>query len=257
MDGFPNELAGFRAVAFDLDGTLYEDGRPIPGAVEVVRELREGGIALRFLTNTTTSCRAEVAESLTRLGFDVEAHEVHSPPYAAGVFLRSEHASAELFVQKGALADFEGVPTGSPPDWVVVGDLGPEWSFGRLNRAFQLVHAGAGLLGLGRTRYWQVEGELRLDAGPIIAALENATGTNARIFGKPDPAFFAAVVADLCCPADRVVLVGDDARTDVEAAMNVGLTGVLVKTGKFRPPDLESVLEPDLVLDSVADLLPR
>jgi ribonucleotide monophosphatase NagD (HAD superfamily) len=49
-------------------------------------------------------------------------------------------------------------------------------------------------------------------------------------------------------------MVGDDVRTDVGGAQRAGLAGVLVRTGKFAPSDLDGDVVPDAVLDSVADL---
>jgi ribonucleotide monophosphatase NagD (HAD superfamily) len=63
------------------------------------------------------------------------------------------------------------------------------------------------------------------------------------------------VIADLGLPAARIAMVGDDIRSDVQAAMTVGMRGVLVRTGKFRDADLEQGIEPDLVLGSVNDVL--
>jgi len=249
--------AGVRAIAFDLDGTLYEGDDALPGARETVRALRARGVALRFLTNTTSKCRASIAEKLVRLGFEVEPDQILSPPFVAGEFLRSSNASASLFVQEAALPDFLGVRRDAQrPDWVVVGDLAQQWTFETLNHAFRLVQVGgAGLIGLGRTRYWQTTAGLQLDAGPFVAALEYATGRKARVFGKPEPDFFHAVAGSLGCEPAAVAVVGDDVRTDVGAAIEAGLAGVLVRTGKFRPADLDSGIEPDAVLSSVADLL--
>ncbi|MFA9470407.1 MAG: HAD hydrolase-like protein [Deltaproteobacteria bacterium] len=42
--------------------------------------------------------------------------------------------------------------------------------------------------------------------------------------------------------------------SDVGGAQAAGLAGILVRTGKFRPGDLEGDIRPDAVLDSVADL---
>jgi len=138
----------------------------------------------------------------------------------------------------------------------VVGDLAHEWSFDLMNEAFRLIHeVGAELIGLGRTRYWKMEDELQLDAGPFIAALEYATGKDALIFGKPDPAIFEAVIADIGLPAGQIVMVGDDILSDVDAAMKVGLIGIQVRTGKFRDSDLQGSVTPDAVIDSVASLL--
>jgi ribonucleotide monophosphatase NagD (HAD superfamily) len=49
-------------------------------------------------------------------------------------------------------------------------------------------------------------------------------------------------------------MVGDDVRTDVEGAQRAGLAGVLVRTGKFSPTDLDADVAPDAVLGSIADL---
>jgi HAD superfamily hydrolase (TIGR01458 family) len=246
-----------RALVFDLDGTLYQEGTPIDGAVDTVRTFRDEGYPLRFLTNTTSKSRADVHEKLRGFGFPVEIEEIQSPPAAAGAFLRERDASAHLLVQEAALPDFEDVSrSDDAPDYVVVGDLGAGWTFERLNRAFRLLHGGARLIGLGRTRFWQAEGGLQLDAGPFITALEYATGEEALVLGKPDPAFFEAILEDLGLPAEEVALAGDDVETDVGAAMKAGLIGVQVRTGKFRDGDLErSDAAPDRVVDSVADLI--
>ena len=43
-----------RGILLDLEGVLYQDGRPIDGAIGAVAAMRESGIGIRFLTNTTT-----------------------------------------------------------------------------------------------------------------------------------------------------------------------------------------------------------
>ena len=51
-------------------------------------------------------------------------------------------------------------------------------------------------------------------------------------------------------------MVGDDLEADVLGAQAHGVTGVLVRTGKFQPGDEEGVdgHRPQHVLDSIADL---
>jgi ribonucleotide monophosphatase NagD (HAD superfamily) len=47
-------------------------------------------------------------------------------------------------------------------------------------------------------------------------------------------------------------MVGDDLVSDVLGAQAVGMTGVLVRTGKFRPSDLdEAPGRPDRVIDGI------
>jgi HAD superfamily hydrolase (TIGR01458 family) len=258
MPRLHSALRDARAVAFDLDGVLYEGDVPIAGAGRAVADVRAAGLVVRFVTNTTSLSRRAIAGKLERLGFEAGAHELFCPAHAAASWLLQEGASAALFVQDQALEDFAGVRLRDErPDCVVVGDLESGWTFESLNRAFRLVHEGARLVGLGRTRYWRGPHGLQLDAGPFLAALEHATGTTALVFGKPEPAFFAALVEDVGEAAGRVAVIGDDIQSDVGAAMRAGLLGVLVRTGKFDPRDLDGSIRPHLVLDSVAEVSER
>ena len=251
------KLQGVRAIAFDLDGVLYEGERPIPGAARTVAAVRAAGLSVRLVTNTTSLSRRLIADKLQRLGFPADARELFCPARAAASWLLREKLSASLFVQQGGLEDFDGVTRDDEqPDAVVVGDLESGWTFETLNRAFRLIHEGnARLVGLGRTRYWKSPGGLQLDVGPYLSALEQATGKVAKVFGKPEPAFFAALVDDVGQPAARVAMIGDDIASDVGAAMSAGLRGVLVRTGKFDPRDLDGSIQPDLVIDSVTGLI--
>ena len=125
-----------------------------------------------------------------------------------------------------------------------------------MNQAFQLLLAGAELIAIHRNAYWRVGDDLWLDAGAYVTALEFATGSRAKLFGKPSPDFFTQAVAALGVPAHRVLMVGDDAVSDVAGAQRAGLAGALVQTGKFRPQDLARPdFHPDLVATSISALV--
>jgi phospholysine phosphohistidine inorganic pyrophosphate phosphatase len=251
------KLRGVRAIAFDLDGVLYEGDGQIPGAAQTVAAVRAAGLSARFVTNTTSLSRRLIADKLDRLGFQAHVDELFCPARAAAAWLLRENLSASLFVPAATYEDFEDVVRDDErPDAVVVGDLESGWTFEALNRAFRLIHEhNARLVGLGRTRYWKGQGGLQLDVGPFLAALEHATGKVAIVFGKPEPAFFAGLVDDLDEPAGRVAMIGDDISSDVGAAMKAGLVGVLVRTGKFDPRDLDGSIRPDLVIDSITNII--
>jgi len=110
------------------------------------------------------------------------------------------------------------------------------------------------LIALGMTRYWQANDGLRLDVAPFIVALEHASDIQAVVKGKPAKAFYQTAIEILATPAEKIVMVGDDIRSDVQGAQHAGMQGILVKTGKYRPVDLQQNIQPDAVLDSVNDL---
>ena len=247
-------------ILFDLDGVLYNGEVAVDGAAEAVAWVRGRGIPLLFVTNTTSRGAGEIAAKLTRFGIPASAEEIWTPARAAVQWLAGRpRGPLALFVPAKThpeFAGFEVVETESAADYVVVGDFGSGWTFASLNRAFRLLHSnpGATLIALGMTRYWQAPDGPRLDTAPFVAALECATGRRALVLGKPSAEFFGAAVRRLGLPASEVIMIGDDIRTDVEGAQAAGLKGVLARTGKFRPSDLEEGIRPDDVIDSIADL---
>jgi HAD superfamily hydrolase (TIGR01458 family) len=143
----------------------------------------------------------------------------------------------------------------APVDVVLVGGAGPEFSYQALNRAFGCLRAGATLVAMHRGLYWRTSEGLQLDSGAFITGLEQAAGIEAEVVGKPAAAFFATALAHLGADAAHTLMVGDDIETDVLAAQRQGLTGVLVKTGKYLPSTHHGASgTPDHVLGSFADL---
>ena len=95
-------------------------------------------------------------------------------------------------------ADFEGLEEADEGvDAVIMGDLGEQFGFAILNRAFRLVMEGAELVALQKNRFWLTADGLSLDAGPFVAAIEYASGKEAFVVGKPSAGFFDSVLEDL------------------------------------------------------------
>ena len=163
-----------------------------------------------------------------------------------------------LLARPSLLEDLAGIePSESPTDAdaVVLGDLGDALTYERLNRAFRALVAGAELVALARNRYWRAKDGLMLDVGAFTAALEYASGKAATLVGKPSPEFFAAALKSLGAAPHEAAVIGDDLESDVAGAQAAGLRGILVRTGKHRPEELErSPIRPDAVLGSIAEL---
>jgi HAD superfamily hydrolase (TIGR01458 family) len=240
-----------KGLLIDLDGTLYVEDAPIPGAREALLRLEAASIPYRYVTNTTRKPRREVVSRLRELGFPAREDLVFAPAAAANALLAGKRCDAlvdeALFED---LADVVLAGTG-PTEHVLVGDLGDGFDYVRLNRAFRLLMDCAGLVALQRNRFWQEADGPSLDAGPFVAALEYASGKTATVLGKPEPAFFEAALRDLGLEAKDVAMVGDDAESDVAGAQRSGLRSIQVKTGKYRSG---ATGEADAEIESFADL---
>jgi len=251
-----------QALLFDLDGVIYQDGKAIAGAIDTLNWVRRESIPHLFVTNTTSRPRRSISERLQGYGLDIDEDDILTPPVAACHWLRKQDiANIALFVPEATRNDFidfelleESAEQGAAA--VILGDLGEEWDFRRLNRAFRLLQADTDcrLLALGMTRYWRAPDGLRLDTGPFVRALEFASDRTAVVVGKPADEFFQIALQRLDCEAGQALMIGDDIRADIDGARRCGLKTALVKTGKFKETDLEGDIRPDTVLESVAGL---
>ncbi len=250
-------MARISGLLIDLDGTVYNDSVPIPGAVDAIRWLRGMDVPFRFLTNTTMKSRGTLQQKLAGMGIHVAKEEIFSAAYAGLLYVRqTPSASCHLLILDDAKKEYANVRSESEMvDYVVVGDLGDEMTFAKLNKAFRCLFNGAKLVALQKNRYWLSDQGYTLDAGAFVALLEYAANTEAILIGKPAPAFFKLALKDLRLPAEEVLMIGDDIEADVGGAQTVGMRAALVRTGKFRQEDLARAnIRPDFLLDSLAHL---
>jgi len=251
-------LSTVDGLLIDIDGVLMRGTEVIPGAQESIETLRARGIPYRFITNTTIYCRLTLLERLRALGLHLDLHEVYTATYAAARYLRSQGAKTYYpLLMPDAQLEFTDIEIDEEsPEFVVVGDMGPSFTYGRLNKAFHAVlDGGAQLVALHKKRFWRTEDGYFMDAGPFVVALEYATQTGAVVVGKPSESYFSLVLDDLGLPAERVAVIGDDIEIDVQGAKRMGMQGWLVKTGRFRRGDLARGIWPDQVLESINDLV--
>jgi HAD superfamily hydrolase (TIGR01458 family) len=243
----------------DIDGVLTVSWVPIDGAPEALAAIRSSSLPLRFATNTTTRTRRQVAASLSEAGIPVDADEILTAPAATAAFLRAQHPDARCFLlNTGDLSDdLEGIDLveSGPADVVVIGGAGVDFTHQQLNEAFRLLLDGAAFVAMHRNLYWRTAAGLELDTGAYVRALEEASGVEPTVLGKPSADFFATGVTELGGAAGRVAMVGDDLDNDVLGAQAAGLSGILVRTGKFRQQVVDaSTGRPDAIIDSFADL---
>jgi HAD superfamily hydrolase (TIGR01458 family) len=239
-----------KAVLMDLSGTIHVGKSPLPGAIAAVRRLENAGIPLRFVTNTSRKTRDSLHDTLCKMGFDITKEQMFTAPLAVRRYLEQHRLRPYLLVHPNLVPEFDGIDRGNH-DAVVVGIAEDDFSYHKMNEAFKLLKGGARLVATSRSRYFEGAGGLQLDAGPYVAALEYAAGTTAVVLGKPSAGFFLQAAEDLGLMPSECVMVGDDAETDVAAALAAGLQAILVQTGKYRAGDESKIAGNFLVAGDV------
>lgn len=246
-----------RLVCLDIDGTLTDGvgGQALPGAAEAVRRIRSR-IPVRLVTNTTSVPHRALAEHLLGIGLLDRPEALVTPATVARRVLTDRgHARGLLYVDPAAREDFEWFRRDGGGPAVVLATEGHYLSVADLQPAFRRLLDGASLYTLQRNRYFQRGGELVTDVGPLAAFLTYASGREAETLGKPSSLLFDAVAAEAGVRREEIVMVGDDAEFDVSASVALGMSGILVRTGKFRPEDATRFTPaPTAVLGSVVEL---
>jgi len=236
-------LDGIRAVAFDLDGTLYVHDASVPGAAEAVAAVRALGLTVAFVTNTSGRTRAQIAARLVERGIPAAESEIYTSASATARWLADRRLNCvwatggpglrvELETGGLRLADDDDERS---VDAVVVGlDRGRDVADGqqvlppslarRVSRGEALVVAcnrdltfpGAG-------------GRPEPGCGHVVAQVEVECGRAAdAVVGKPEPYMLDLVAARYGLARSDFLVVGDSWTSDVAMARACGSAWALV-----------------------------
>ncbi|MBI2418010.1 MAG: HAD hydrolase-like protein [Ignavibacteriales bacterium] len=178
---------------------------------------------------------------------------------AALYYLRKNNLRAKIYCDTRTKSNFNEFSVENNPDAVVVGDLGPHWTFEAMNEIFRLVEKGVQLIALHKNKFWFPDGTTStLDVGAFIVGIEYASGKESTLIGKPSPVYFETAIQSLGGTLDAgFLMIGDDLENDIVAAQRIGGKGILVGTGKEKlplPEDLQQI--PDFVANELFDTIP-
>ncbi len=275
-------LHGVRGLLLDLDGVLVLAGKAVPGAPEALAELDRRGFPYLVVTNTSLVSRTTLAGWGRSLGYTTPPDRFLSALSASAAMVRREFGDRPVFViaSDDARAEFAGLTVvdaagvDADPDAVaavVLGDSPDQLTKANLDRAFRLVRGGAALIGMHRNPWWITPEGPTLDAGAFLVALEWATDREARIVGKPAPAFFREAIQRLASEAAArgeprprrgdLAMIGDDVGSDIRGGRRAGLRTIFVRSGKHGDPELAAAASgprgfaPDAVAPSIVEVV--
>lgn len=254
----------------DLDGVVYRATEPVPGVAEALAARAALGDDVVYVTNNAMHHHADYVPRLRAHGAPVGPDRVVTSALASAMWIREHLPAVRRVLVVGASglerelreAGFDvvtaahaatrmsqeaidGWAAAGAPDAVAVG-LDPQVTYLRLAAAADCIRAGAVLVATNRDPLYPTERGFRPGAGSVVAAIETAARTEARVtIGKPGP-YLLEAGARLVGGADmrRAVMIGD-ALTDVQAGLAVGARTVLMLTGVTSRAAADALPEPE------------
>jgi len=241
------------AWVLDLDGVVWLGEEGIPGAALAVRQLRDAGERVAFVTNNSYVPRQEVAAKLGSFGIDAGDDVVTSAMAAATLVEPGE--TVLICAGPGARQEVEArgayaIESGDA-DAVVVG-FDPGFDYQRMTAATRAVRGGARLIATNDDATYPMADGVVPGGGAILASIVTASGVAPIVAGKP----YAPIVALIRARYGPTgTAVGDRPDTDGRFAVALGYAWGLVLSGVTRPSDLPVEPTPDVIAPDLAALV--
>ncbi|MFC1824321.1 TIGR01457 family HAD-type hydrolase [Thermodesulfobacteriota bacterium] len=244
-----------KGLLLDLDGTVYRGSEAVPGAAGFINRVIAEGLKVLFVTNRSNRTPEAVCKQLLSYNIPCEAVNVLTSAQATAeylqkgsVFIIGEEGLREALEEKHLTLDEED------PDWVVVG-FDRSINYSRVDKASQLIRAGAGFIATNPDKVLNTEEGLAPGNGAFIAAIAAASGTEPIIIGKPERTIIDIALNRLGLSPEEAFLVGDNLDTDIQAGKNAGMRTVLILTGVSSRKDVHNAaVKPTWVVENYEEL---
>ncbi|WIH88779.1 HAD-IIA family hydrolase [Brachyspira pilosicoli] len=249
------------SIISDMDGVIYRGNNLIDGAKDFVNMLLEKNVSFLFLTNNAEQTPIDLKRKLESLGIDgLEEKHFFTAAQATAKFIKTqqENGSAYVIGTGGLVSELYNIGysiNDVNPDYVVVGKTSA-FNFDMLKKAVSLINKGARFIGCNPDITDPApDGELIPAVGPILAAIETATGKKPYIVGKPNPIMMSIAKNKINAHSENTVMIGDRMDTDILGGLGAGMRTCLVLSGVTKIEMLkEFPYKPNYVFNSVAEI---
>lgn len=252
-DSRNGRLKPVEGLVFDLDGTLVLSDRSLsgyqvlPGAVELLNNLKTRGVPFVVLTNGTNYPASEQAPKLRALGLPISDDALLTPSSVAADLMPSRgvkrvlvlgtpgvgHALAQMGIQTVFTRDHGTEQV----DAVYIGWY-PDCGMKDIEAAAKAIWNGAELYVASDVPFFATAGGKSMGYSyAISAAVRRVTNAPMILTGKPSLHALRFVAKKLGIPMRRIGVVGDDPLVEMIMARRGGAVGFGVTTGITKASD--------------------
>ncbi len=225
-------LDRYDGIIVDLDGTVFRLEDPIEPAIEF---LRRAEIPIVYVTNNSTRKAGEWAKMLADAGVEADEECVLTSALAAVAMLRDEDRPPRVYPigERGLTAALaaEGIETTDSYEDAGAVVVGWDWqlTWDKLRTAALAIHHGARFIATNTDPVYPTDEGPWPGNGAAIAFIRAVTNVSPEVAGKPETPMFELAADRL--GEGRLLVVGDQIHSDIQAAERLGWDSVLALTG--------------------------
>jgi HAD superfamily hydrolase (TIGR01459 family) len=271
-------LGRYDAVLLDAFGVLVDGTSALPGAAELVTELRRRGMPFLVVTNDASRLPSTASERFRRFGLDIPVEDVLTSGQLLAPYLAERGLAGARCLVLGTedsqryVTDAGGLvcPIDADGDYQLVAvcdDEGYPFLDGvnaTVSALFRAFDAGRELhlclpnpdlvFPAGAGRFGFTSGAIALLFEAALARRYPGRRIEFDRLGKPHRPLFDAAVARL--GTRRLLVIGDQLETDIAGARRAGLDAALLVTGVSRwqagsPGSIDAAEGPTYLLDEL------
>ncbi|MET3980491.1 NagD protein [Mucilaginibacter sp. UYP25] len=249
-----------QGLMIDMNGVIYAGDSLIEGADVFIKRLLDRNVPFTFLSNNSQRTQSEAINKLNELGIEgVKEEHIYTSAMATATFLKDQYpgCSAYILGEGGLLKSLKenGIKAvDDNPDFVLLGE-GHEFTLPMVHRAVDMILAGAKFIATNRDPSPRKAGWNNLGIAAIVAMIEEASGREAFVIGKPSPVMMRSASAYMGLKSSDTTVVGDTMETDIKGGIYMGFKTILVLSGIADSENLSRyAFKPNLVVNSVDEI---
>ncbi len=226
-------IHNIKAIAFDLDGTIYYGNQAIDGAAETIEYLKNKGIKVFYFTNNSTKTREQIYSKLKGMGLDLSLDTVYTSAYATAFYCKeSQLDSVYCIGSDGLISELNGhgISTNNEKVKAVIVGLDFNINYDKIATALLHLQNGCKLINCNQDKNYPVEGgRLMPGCGAMTAAISGAYDKDIDfIVGKPNTYMIELLANKHGYGNKDILVVGDSLDSDIEMANRFGCKSILV-----------------------------
>lgn len=247
---------------FDMDGTIYKDGKLIHGTLDLLKKIENNNGRYVFITNNSSKSVTDYVDYVKKLHIKVNESNFFTSTQATILHIKKNYKNARIYCQ-GTKSFFNelqqtGINVTDKVELVDVVLIGFDTEL-----TSKKLRSTCEILSTQNVDYIATNPDLACptwfgfipDCGAICNMIASATGKLPQYIGKPNSIMIHEVCNKFGYELKDTVVVGDRLYTDIAAGVNAGVDNICVLTGEATVEQiLSSNIKPTYTMSSAYEM---